>query len=270
MTVKPHYYRLLAIGLALGLALPMQPLLAFDHEEVTVPEYSGRDPEEHPILAPCSRFDDRYETFLFRDTNVEEWPAIYHAEVEAVVQEYFEPVKPVCDAGNYEEFFKPGSALLDLASGLPTWNDPDVPLSRLDTSRVLLEYLNLYECALMEFDTFLYYDTATEKFDEEEEARGAFVEFFDFFVTDLFSESARRAKLIERERIVARKTLKRVLAIAATADRLRPLEAELTCMQHFSLDMRNIASLTAEISSCMPRTWNAKDVLRDYHEEEDD
>lgn len=53
-------------------------------------------------------------------------------------------------------------------------------------------------------------------------------------------------------------------------DRLRPLEAELECMQRMSIDIRNIAALSAETSACMPRTWYAKDALRDFKEDEEE
>lgn len=269
MIRKNAIYGLLLLGLTIGLILPATHTRALNHQrEVSVPEFSGRDPEEHPILAPCSRYEDRYDNLLFRDTNLEEWPDIYHTQVSAVVQEYMEPPELTCTGETYEELFAPGPNLLNLAAGLPPWDDPEVPLSRFDTPRVLIEYLRVYECALMEFSDFQGFDTAEEEFNDEERRQGAFVQFFDFFISDLVSESAIRARIIQHERTVARKTLQRVLTLAAAAERMRPLEAELTCMQRMSLDMRNIASLTAETSSCLPRVWNAKDVLRDYKEEE--
>ena len=260
----------LCIGLMLGSTMPMLTASAQEQErEVSVPEFSGRPPDEHPILAPCSRFDDRYAILLFRDNNVEEWPDIYHERVKGVIEEYLEPIDLTCTADGYTEFLEPGDKLLELAADLPTWNDPDVPLSRFDLSRVLLEYLRIYECALMEFDTFLYYDTYKEEADEPREEDDGDSSFISFFLSDLLEESAKRAGIINHERTIARKTLNRVLTLITTAERLRPLEAELECMQRMSLDMRNAASLTAEASSCLPRVWNAKDVLRDYPEEDE-
>lgn len=254
---------LFMIGLLIGTAFAAT-------DEVAVPDFSGRPYDEHPILAPCTRFDDRYDLLQFRDRNIDKWPDIYHDQVKRVVEEFMEPVELECNAEDYEALLEPGTQLTDLAASLPTWNDPDVPLSRFDISRVLLEYLRVYECALMEYDVFLYFDTAQEQFSEEQAKQGVtHVAFFDFFFSDLLDEAAIRAETIKRERLIARKTLKRVLTLIATAERLRPLEAELECMQRLSIDIRNTASLTAEASSCLPRVWNAKDILRDYKEDEE-
>ncbi len=228
--------------------------------ELAVPEYSGRPSDEHPILSPCSRFDDRYTTLLFESTYIDEWPEIYHDQVDRVIEEYLEPREIQCDAENYEAFLPPGSELLDLASKLPTWNDPDVPLSEYDISRVLLEYLRIYECSLMEFDEFLQFDTAKEEFSKP----GIFEIFFFENMTQSFDRSA----IIRKERAIARQTLHRILTLIGNFGRLRPLEAELSCTQRFSVDIRNISALTAETSACLPRIWNAKDALRDYKEED--
>ena len=249
--------RILMLIIGIGLVFPQA--YAADREMI-VPEYSGKPQDEHPILAPCSRFDDRYSTLLFEDTKVKEWPDIYHDQVDRVVEEFLDTQEFECNANDYESFMRPGSELLNLAAGLPTWNDPDIPLSEYDIGRVLLEYLRIYECALMEFDEFLMFDTAQEEFDEPG--------IRSLFIPDLFGESIKREDIIQKERVIARKTLHRVLTLIGTFGRLRPLEAELECTQRLSLDVRNIAALSAETSSCLPRAWNAKDALRDYEEEE--
>ncbi|MBT4119802.1 MAG: hypothetical protein HOG89_03870 [Candidatus Peribacter sp.] len=244
-----------SVLLLIGLGLIGQTYAA----DVTVPDFSGRPYDEHPILAPCTRFDDRYQNLLFRDTYIEEWPEIYHDQVDRVVQEYLQPRELKCDAEDYETFLPPGGELLSLAAGLPTWNDPDVPLSEYDISRVLLEYLRVYECALMEFDEYLVYDTAVEQFSKPGITK--------MFFSGLMEQFLDRSAIINEERVVARVTLHRVLTLIGNFGRLRPLEAELECTQRLSLDIRNISALTAETSSCLPRIWNAKDVLRDYKEE---
>lgn len=247
--------RLICIGTLLLSALFRAFAIA---AEPAIPEYSGRPPLEHPILAPCTRFDDRYATLLFRDTYVEEWPEIYHDQVNRVIEEYLQSQTLQCNGDNYSELLAPGPELLSLAASLPTWNDPDVPLGEFDVSRVLLEYLRIYECSLMEFNEFLQFDTAKEKFAE--------FEFLDLFYSDLVEESLKRSDIIQEELAIARTTLHRVLTLIGTFGRLRPLEAELECTQRLSLDVRNITALTAETSACMPRIWNAKDALRDSPE----
>lgn len=251
-------YILLLTGMCIGIALPYTVTFA---DEETVPEFSGRPHDEHPILAPCSRFDDTYEDLEFADLPVEDWPDTYHKRVDKVVEEYIEKTDLECDAENYEELFAAGPELRDLAKNMPTWKGDDVPLSRFDTARVLLEYLRIYECALIEFEATLYFDTTIE-LGKEDESLG----IFDIFMSTLMGEGQKRAAIVTKERATARKTLQRVLKLISAFDRLRPVEAELECMQRLSVDVRNITALTAETSACLPRTWNAKDALRDTKE----
>ena len=251
-------------ALLLGALLLIQhPTLSVLAQDFDIPAFTGRDPDEHPRLAPCSSFEDRYDTLLFRDTNLEEWPDIYHDQVNRVVEEYFEIGEVACDAEDYDALLEPGGELLNLAAALPTWNDPKVPLSRLDTARVLLEYLRIYECALFEFDIFREFDTMRE----EDRIRGDINVAVEYWMYELAIDSSERYDIIKKEREIARRALHRVLSLIGAYDRLRPLEAELRCMQRFSLDMRNITALTAETAACMPpRIWQADDSLRDFAE----
>ena len=228
---------------------------------LAVPEFSGRPPEEHPILAPCTRFDDRYDALGFNSKDIDKWPDMYHDQVDRIIEEYLQPRELQCDADDYETFLPPGPELFNLASALPTWEDAAVPLSEYDISRVLLEYLRVYECALMEFSEFITYDSALEEVSKPG--------YKEMFLPILMEESIERSAIINEERAVARMALHRVLTILGNFGRLRPLEAELECTQRLSLDIRNISALTAETSSCLPRIWNAKDALRDYKEEDE-
>lgn len=257
---------LLLCGVGIGMALPTLSAYAQlgDAPREEVPAYSGRPPDEHPILAPCSRFDEQYRFLFFESTPVEAWPDMYHERVDKVIEEYLEKAELECDAENYGELLRAGPELYDLAASLPTWQDSAVPLTRFDTARVLLEYLRVYECALMEFDEFLYFDTTIEM-GREDPSLG----MFDIFMSDLMVEGQERAGLIAKERATARKILQRVLKLIGAFERLRPIEAELECMQRLSLDIRNVSALTAEASACLPRTWNAKDSLRDFPEEDE-
>ena len=226
---------------------------------IAVPDYSGRPPDEHPILAPCSRHDDRYGELEFIFEFVEDWPDTYHEQVDKVIEEYLEPQEYVCDAESFEELLPPGEELRALADKMPTWQDPDMPLSSYDIGWVLLEYLRMYECALMEFADAESFDTTLEEFRKPDVT--------DLFYPDIEPPSFVNAAVINEERTIARKTLHRVLTLIGNFGRLRPLEAELECAQRLSLDVRNIAALSAETSSCLPRAWNAKDALRDTLEE---
>lgn len=251
----------LIVGNSLSTPYSLFPISQVFAADLAVPEFSGRPPEEHPILAPCTRFDDRYDALDFNSKDIDKWPDIYHDQVDRIIEEYLQPRELQCDADDYETFLPPGTELKKLAELLPTWNDPEVPLSEYDISRVLLEYLRIYECALMEFGEYLPYDTTLE------ERTDPNAHFTDIFFPELAVESFKRSAIIRKERTIARKTLHRVLTLLGNLGRLRPLEAELECTQRVSLDIRNIAGLTAETSACLPRIWNAKDALRDYKEE---
>lgn len=262
-TIGKTHGTILIASLIVGFCIPQWHVLAQQPTDFPVPDYSGRDRTEHPILAPCSRFDTRYAGLQFAEKPMEEWPELYHDTVNDVVEEYLKPATVSCDADDYEglQRAEKDSNLYKLATNLPTWADKNVPLGRLDTPRVLLEYLRIYECALTEFDEFLMHDTWLEEYDEQGDAG-----FLQFFLSDLMRSAFGRAEIINQERAVARTSLNRTLTIMGAFDRLAPLDAELECMQRFSLDMRNITALSAEASACLPRIWNAKDTLRDIKE----
>lgn len=248
-------------GLCIGFVLPSFSAYA-QFVQFDIPEYEGRPPDEHPILAPCSRNDERYAQLGFADLYIEELPDEYHGRVDRVLEEYLEPLDLTCDAENYAELMKPGEELESLANALPTWASGDVELSRFDTARVLLEYLRVYECALTEFEGFLLFDTALEEFDINGPE-------YVYHLGGLVKDGFKRIELIRHEQLVARRALHRALTMIGAFERLRPIEAELECMQRVSLDMRNIAALTAETSACLPRAWNAKDTLRDMEPSEE-
>lgn len=240
-------------------------------QEVAVPEFTGRDPDEYPILAPCSRFDDAYEDLGYLDKPIQEWQETYHDTVAEIVAESMKQPEIECTATDYDSLLRAGTKLKTLAGKLPPWQNSEKPVTRFDLSRVLLEHLRVYECALSEYYEFRYYDTAAEEFRKEEAETGSErINFFDYFISDLVKGTNERSTLIIREKTVARRALHRTLTILGTMDRLLPLQAELECMQRMSLDIRNIAGLAAETSSCIPRTWNAKDTLRDYQEKEEE
>ena len=275
--MQPTYsYRLLTLvltGVFVLLWANSQPTALA--QDVAIPEYTGRAPDQYPILAPCSRFDEAYEDLGYLDKPIEEWKKAYHDAVSEVVAESLEQPKIECTATDYDSLLQPGTKLEELAKKLPPWQKQDdddaneVSITRFDISRVLLEHLRVYECALSEYYEFRYYDTAAEEFRKEEEETGSErINFFDYFISDLVKDTNERSAFIIKEKTIARTALHRTLTILGTMDRLLPLQAELECMQRMSLDIRNIAGLAAETSSCMPRTWNAKDVLRDYQEEE--
>ncbi len=252
---------LLLAGIVVGLLTPAMQAWAQGTFAVDVPKYAGRASGTQPILTPCSRHVGDYRKLGFLENNIDQWPDTYHKRVDSVVEEYLKPSELDCSAEDFGDFLKPGPELKSLAADLPQWSS-GTPISRLDTGRVLLEYLRVYECGLMEFGEFVQFDTTREEYKKHAE-----VPLFTLFMSGLMTESSLRTEIIQTEQLIARKSLHRVLSLLGAFDRLRPLSSELECLQRFSLDVRNITALSAETSACMPRIWNAKDTLRDIQQE---
>jgi hypothetical protein len=200
------------------------------------------------------------------DTELEKWAALYHGTAKKVLEEDSAPpganTPPfTCTGEDYAEFLKPRPCLKALAGALPTWEAGEISnLSQADIGVVLLEYLRMYECTLVERGLFLP--------EKAEMTEGAEVTLFGvpYYVVDIGHKVARvfsERNLINQELSLARPTLRRVLSIGGNSPRIRVLEEEIKCIQQTSLDIRNGLALSAEASSCMPRIWNAKDILRD-------
>lgn len=227
-------------------------------------------PTEHPILAPCSRYESRYDDLEFSGKYLQEWPAIYHKKVDEVIEDHLKMPELKCDAKDYQTFLKPGDKLKALAQKLPTWRDDKVQLTRYDLGRVLLEYLRVYECALNEFATMSYIETAQEISKMEDAGIRApdpdpdiAKNFLNIILPVFNQETIQRLDMIDTQKKIARESLTRTLAVVSAMDRLRPVEMELQCTQQISLDIRNATALAAEAGACLPKGWNAKDILRD-------
>lgn len=220
--------------------------------------------DKYPILGPCSRDDKAYSTLDFIQKPFDDWPSTYHETVNDVLEEHFKTPDIECTADNYQSFLKPGPKLKLLASSLPPWKDPEdaAKLTQFDVGLVLVEYLRVYECSLMEYSFFQAPEIVRERFRTESPSTVV----LNYFYMDLVKEMFKRTSIISNELRTARKTLYKMLDIIGSYDRLLPLQVELECLQRTSLDIRNVMSLTAEASSCLPRVWSAKDPLRDLEE----
>jgi len=220
----------------------------------------------YPILESCSRNDEEYKNFYFNTEDFEDWPDSYHDMVDDVIDEYINPEPDEAIECIDGELMPLGadSKLLEMAEMLPPWQDSDDldKLDRNDIGIVLLEFLRVYECALVEHSFFLPIDIAQEHFDELALAPDPSV-IADLLFGDLVSEIAFHSDIISKEIATARPTLERALAIVSSLTRLGPLSAELECLQRASLDLRNGMGLAADASVCLPKGWDAKDPLRD-------
>jgi len=290
-------------------------LLIFLGAELTPAAY-GNIPKRFPVLAACTRFEYNifkgtdFDDFKFPEvttvSDVSRWTKQYHETVSGVVDEVFggTPGPPICTAPSYEGLLPLSASpqLGELASSLPSWNsltwqvppagtdpgdfdaDPDLmntnasSLSQLDVGTVLLEYLRMYECALVERSLFLIKDTYNQEQNRDKRMDDLKIEISDDALKSLLIFLKRRPlnwamyvnfvsgdrQIILSELTQARRSLNRTLTFLAGFNRMRPIDIELKCLQQASLDVRNGLALAADASSCLPRIWNSKDVLRDY------
>lgn len=218
----------------------------------------------YPDLPPCTIDDPLYRRVNFAGKDLADWPETYHGTVNRVINEHLEQPELKCDGASYEELLKTesGSQLQLLAKTLPPWDTEGErrQLKQSDMSMVLLEYLRVYECALEEYKIWA----------PEIEHRNLFqVQVISNPLTwvarfaDVVENTEASIRLIEAEMKTARTTLYYSINLIAAYDRLRPLQAEIDCVQRASLDIRNVTALSAEVSACLPRVWSPKDPLRD-------
>lgn len=228
-----------------------------------------------PVLGSCSGYDSK-GLFAVTDSEgepifmqigtgantIDVWSAQYHGDVEEAVEQHLKGTTVECDA---EGDFPPVPKIADIAKRLPPWIEVGTSsLTRNDTSAVLLEYLHSYECALAE--RFLY---LTIEVKEEEEKRSDIIEEEMPDISELTMLLIGQMRQTLREIALSRPTLNRVLSYIGGLGLLDPLNQEVECLQHASIDIRNGVGLSAEVSACLPRVWEGKDPLRDLYDPPD-
>lgn len=201
-------------------------------------------------LAPCTASGTVFAQFPF-----DQWPSRYHDTVREVTNAHMEGLDSTsaarlqCDATSYQALATPSGYLRALAQQLAPWKTPEklATLSETDFGPVLLEFLRTYECSLHERNNFLPVIRSVGGVDRGEYERTI----------------ADDRRIIQRELLVSRPTLERLLTLVGAFDRLRPLSTDIECIKRASLDLRNVVGLTADAVSCMPRIWDARGSLRD-------
>jgi hypothetical protein len=158
--------------------------------------------------------------------------------------------------------------LTALAASLPPWQKQEDldSLKNTDMGFVLMEYLRVYECALKERDLFLRQSILDEQWQNLDDPNITNDSPREITEGELLAKSEYERKIINKELAISRPLLERALMMQTGKTKLNALDMELVCMQRASLDLRNGLALSAEASACLPRAWNAKDVLRDIQE----
>lgn len=205
-------------------------------------------------LAVCSAEGSEFAKKDFGD-----WKVLYHDNVSAAIESHMQMIKGVsgmplqCTAADYRSVIPASPALKKIAEMLPAWRERanNGTLSEADMSAVMLEFLRVYECSMNEYLEYLPVTTRS----------GAGIGFWN-----LTERYAKDGATISRERAVSRVALERALSLTGGFDRLLPLSIDVECLKRASLDMRNTLGLASDISSCLPRIWDAKGSLRDAAE----
>ncbi len=217
--------------------------------------------QDETRLAACTGKDT-----MFAEIPFNEWPQKYHSTVASVVDAHEDNLKDIdtlkleCTADDYASTLKPTGALKELARTLPPWKESRAldKLSEMDLGPVLLEYLRLYECALLERRDSLSIEVLKDFAGSSSSKDTTAMPREDFNKT---GNDQRRT--IDQEIRIARPTLDRTLLLVGGEDRLRPLSMDIECLKRTSLDIRNIMGLVSQATACLPRVRDARGSLQD-------
>lgn len=205
-------------------------------------------------LPPCTREDTPFENVEFKF-----WSRDFNRAIDKIVtadlRRQEEGGRVICNTNN-EAFLPPTPALREIARELPPWSPDRNPgalrqLSESDVGAVLIELLRTYECSLREYRFFL----------PSEPLIGGEEDSSPLYIGDYLEEIVESDDIIAQGLVLARANVRRTIALLGPLGLLQPLQDELTCIQRLSLDLRNTLGLTAEVSSCLPRTWDTRGSL---------
>lgn len=228
-----------------------------------------------PQYAQCmeSVGDEAYCSSLYplKPLPFDQWASTYHASINRIVEDFLGKIseenlayrRQASGAVSCSQGGDPASpALAAIAKTLEPWKDETTTFRQSDTAPVLLEYLRVYECSMVERSLSLPLEIWREENERRSLLPGGLAKNPLFFmkIWELWSE---QGETIRKEMAISRPTLERTLSFIGTVHMTRMLERDTECIQRVSLDIRNSFALSADVAACMPRIWNAKDPLRD-------
>ena len=218
-------------------------------------------------MSPCVRDDT-----LFPASAFSRWAQDYHGTVGAIVEEHMSIMTRVdaidCTSDDAKRLIVPGQELRSLTERLPEWKDPlsQKQLHQGQMGLVLNSYLNAYECSNMHQKLLVSKRTAQDFGSADSESDGLAGSLLGAVLSifDLFISTQANIATIDRELAIARPSLERTLNVLGGTERVSPLHTELTCLARTTAGLHTIASVTADVASCVPaRAREARDVLRD-------
>ena len=249
-----------------------------------------------PATTPCSKYSEDFKEIFYKtddagiDCNenddgfvgysIERWSCYYHNTVDTILEGVLDQNQPsICGPGSDEAT----DALQTLADKLEPWKSaegkPDgdkEPVTLSQAPSILQEYLRVYECALYEYGTKLPENTQ-QTLKEEAKAKakdnGEPVPSDDNIILkkeDIVLRGFSNNDQITYEISRSRQALRDSLLLLSRGRPSSALGGHLECLQRISLDLRNIMGLAAEAGSCIPKSWNARDVLHDYKDREEE
>lgn len=227
-------------------------------------EFSGE--KQEACTAEGSPFADKdFAEFdnIYISPEYKNWEEIFEEQVKDVIDAHAKVVlgeeeeggtQPVsCTAETYREMLPASDALRTLAGKMPAFKKRKDKISEMDISAVLLEWLRVYQCALQEHSAFAETQIAREMSKIEEPTQ-----------TAIASEAKIRRAYIEGQLQRSDALIARLVVLLGGLNRLRPIVAELECLERASADIRNGLALMADASACMPKALNARTSVRDF------
>jgi hypothetical protein len=202
-------------------------------------------------LASCSLEESPFATLDF-----DAWANTYHRTVADVIKADTDSLSNAICPDSSTNLPPPTKQLRDLAAKLLPWLSPArlQRLSEADLGAVLLEYLRTYECAMLDYRTFLY--PVTQKTPPGSAPQTQTIAQYNEL-------RAKRDEKIQSELRVSRTAMNRTLALTGRLNRLRPVFYDVNCFVAASLDLRNQWGLIGEIGSCSARIRDTHTSLRD-------
>jgi hypothetical protein len=237
-----------------------------------------------PAITACSQYTDVFEDIFvagdgkenkcneddtaFVGHSITRWSCHYHETVDTILEGILDQSQPSVCGPSSDDATKELQALADK---LEPWkaeaekpDDEKEPVTLDQAPSILQEYLRVYECALYEHETNLPVAVSAAIYEEEEKDDNVAHELFKHTLRSL---SDRDRLLYELSR--SREALQNSLLLLSRGRPSSAMSGHLECLQRISLDIRNIMGLAAEAGSCLPKSWNARDVLRDYKDREE-
>lgn len=197
---------------------------------------------------------------IFADAPFDEWADLYHGKVSAAVEAHLDTLRNAaelplqCTAEEYADVVPATTELREIAGYLPGYREGNKleELNESDVGAVMLEFLRVYECSMLERKSYLLIRIPQEE--------GPMMSW------ELLDIKKEQEATIDRELDVSRATMEKTMALVGGYDRLRPLALDVECIKRASLDLRNVLGLASDASSCLPKVWDTHGSLRDLPE----